>query len=197
VAGLDFTVVQERRDDPLNATRGAFLSVNLKVAPQFLGSDFDFLRELVQGVLLFDVGREMVWAQGYRVGAIQTKGGQRLPYDDLFQAGGPTTVRGFATDSLGPRTPAGEAIGGEALLVMNQELRYMNEATGLGGVLFWDAGNVFARLKDLDLKLKHALGVGLRYDSPVGLLRVDLALPLGKRDDDRGYQIYFGIGHSY
>ncbi len=197
VAAMDLSAVLERRDDPLNATRGSFLSVNLQLAPRLLGGDFDFIREFLQAAFLRDVSPSLVWAQGYRVGAIHTFGGQRLPFDDLFRAGGPTSVRGFGVDSLGPRTTARESTGGEGVIVMNQELRYQHDATGLGGVVFYDGGNVFERLKDVNFDLRHAVGAGFRYDSPVGLLRIDLALPLNKRDDDRAFQIYFGIGHAF
>lgn len=198
VAGIDLTAVHDQRDNPLNPTRGRFMSLNVLLAPQFLLSDFDFLKEFGQVSLVRGLGRSpLVWAQGYRVGLIQTLGGQRLPYDDLFKAGGPNSVRGFSIDSLGPRGPRREALGGEAVIVVNQELRYVHEVTGLGAAVFYDAGNVFAKVREVDLDLMHSAGVGVRYESPVGMLRLDLAFPLNRRPGDRAYQLNFGLGQAF
>jgi len=68
---------------------------------------------------------------------------------------------------------------------------------GLGGVVFWDAGNVFARASDLSLDLRHALGAGLRWDSPVGLLRVDVGFPLDRRTDEKAYRLFFSLGQAF
>jgi translocation and assembly module TamA len=167
-------------------------------SPQWLGSDFDFLREFAQASFVVPLRPGAVaWAQGYRLGLIQTMRGQRLPYDDLFKAGGPTSVRGFSLDSLGPTSLlTGEALGGKALVVINQELRFRHQ-TGLGAALFWDAGNVFAEASDLGFDLRHSLGVGLRYDSIIGLVRFDLAFPIARRPGEARYRFSFGLGQAF
>ena len=176
VGALDTSVVRDTRDNPLNPTRGAFISVNLSYAPRVLGSDFDYLRELVQASYNFPVGQAMTWSQRVSVGSIHTFGTDRLPISDLFKAGGPNSVRGFAIDALGPRTSAGEALGGGATLLLNEELRYQHP-TGFGAAVFYDAGNVYPTVRDFDLKLLHSVGVGLRYASGFGLRAVRPGLP--------------------
>jgi outer membrane protein assembly factor BamA/autotransporter translocation and assembly factor TamB len=196
VGALDTSVVRDTRDNPLNATRGAFISLNLSYAPKVLGSDFNYLRELLQASYNVPVGRAMTWSQRVSVGSIHTFGTDRLPISDLFKAGGPNTVRGFGIDVLGPRTSSGEALGGGATLILNEELRYQHP-TGFGAAVFYDAGNVYPTVRDFDLKLLHSVGVGLRYASGFGLVRVDLAFPLNRRPEDRSYQFWFGFGQVF
>jgi outer membrane protein assembly factor BamA len=196
VGALDTSVVRDTRDNPLNPTRGSFISLNLSYASRVLGSDFDYLRELVQASFNFPVGRAMTWSQRLSVGSIHTFAEDRLPITDLFKAGGPSTVRGFGTDALGPQTSAGEALGGGATIILNQELRYQHP-TGFGAAVFYDGGNVFPTVRDFDLKLLHSVGVGLRYSSGFGLVRVDVAFPLNRRPQDRSLQFWFGFGQIF
>ena len=198
VAGVDLSALRDTRDSPLNPSRGSFISLNVLVAPQVLRSDFDFVKEFGQVSLTRALGKSpMTWAHGYRVGLIQSFGRQRLPYDDLFKAGGPNSIRGFDLDSLGPRGTNNLALGGEAVIVINEELRYRNARTGLGGAVFYDAGNVFAKARDIDFRLRHSVGVGLRYDSPFGLLRFDVGFPLARRPDEHTYRFNFGLGQAF
>jgi outer membrane protein assembly factor BamA/autotransporter translocation and assembly factor TamB len=196
VGALDTSVVRDTRDSPLNPTRGSFVSVNLSYASRFLGSDFDYLRQLVQASYNFPIGRTMTWSQRYSVGTISSFGEDRLPISDLFRAGGPSTVRGFGLDALGPQTSAGEALGGGATLILNQELRYQHP-TGFGAAVFYDAGNVYPTVRDFDLKLLHSVGFGLRYAAGFGLVRVDIAFPLNRRPEDKSYQLWFGFGQIF
>jgi translocation and assembly module TamA len=170
--------------------------VNLSYASTVLGSDFDYLRQLVQASFNVPVGRAMTWSQRYSVGTISTFGTDQLPITDLFRAGGPSTVRGFGLDALGPQTSAGEALGGGATLILNQELRYQHP-TGLGAAVFYDAGNVYQTVHDFDLKLLHSVGFGLRYSAGFGLVRFDVAFPLNPRPEDRSYQFWFGFGQVF
>jgi translocation and assembly module TamA len=86
--------------------------------------------------------------------------------------------------------------GGEALLVLNQELRYLHP-WGIGAAVFYDVGNVFARVQDIDLTLRHSVGAGLRYESPIGMLRLDVGFPLNPRPGDRAYQWFFALGQAF
>jgi outer membrane protein assembly factor BamA len=193
---LDTSIVRDTRDNPLNPTRGSFMSLNVSVAPRLLGSDFDYVRELLQASFNMGIGRTMTWSQRYSIGTVNTFGDDRLPINDLFRAGGATTVRGYATDSLGPQTAAEEALGGGATFILNQELRYQHPS-GFGGAVFYDAGNVYERVTDFDLHLQHSVGFGIRYAAGFGLIRLDLGFPLNRRPQDRSYQLWFGFGQVF
>jgi outer membrane protein insertion porin family len=117
---------------------------------------------------------------------------QTLPGSERFFAGGDTTVRGFAFDQLGVRhDPFDETTdtvdssnypsGGSGLVVLNGELR-VPLGGSFGVVGFLDSGNVFKYARQIDLaQLRSAAGVGVRYKSPIGPIRVDLGFKLGRQ----------------
>jgi outer membrane protein assembly factor BamA/autotransporter translocation and assembly factor TamB len=193
VAGLDVSLLRDTRDDPLDARRGRFLSLSLEAAPRALGSDFDFVKGLAQFFVSKPFGETWTWAQGYRLGLAHPFHGEPLVSDEGFEAGGANSIRGFGVDEVGP---VGYPFGKEAVLVLNQELRY-HHPSGLGGVVFWDAGNTFATVGEASLDLRHALGVGLRWSSPVGLLRLDVGWPLSPREGESAYKLFFSFGQAF
>jgi outer membrane protein assembly factor BamA/autotransporter translocation and assembly factor TamB len=196
ISTLDSSLVRDSRDFVLDATRGRFLSLNLEYSPELLGSDLSFVKSFAQAFFYKRLSESLVWGQAYRTGLAWTFGGQDLIPEERFRAGGASSVRGYATDSLGPRDFLDDPAGGNATLVMNQELRYRHRS-GVGGVVFWDAGNVFARVEDIDFDLKHSLGIGLRWTSPVGLLRFDLGHALQPDPGARSWRYYFSFGQSF
>jgi outer membrane protein assembly factor BamA len=196
VAGVRLSLLGDTRDNPLDARRGHFLSLSLEYAPESLGSDFTFAKAFVEAFVSRRLNGALTWAQDYRLGLGWGFGGQQIRSSERFKAGGGHSVRGFATESLGPTDFLGDPAGGEAVLILNQELRY-HHPSGLGAALFYDAGNVFPRAEDLSLDLRHAVGVGLRWRSPVGLLRLDLGYPIQPQADERRYRVFFSLGQAF
>jgi outer membrane protein assembly factor BamA len=209
LGALDVSVIRDTRENPLNPRRGNFTSLNASWGPEAISADGgNFAKVFLQAFLARPVGASFTWAQGYRVGTATGLAQDlfvaterfRPVTTERFRAGGANSVRGYDTDSLGPRAILTDgrvvAAGGEAVLVLNQELRYQH-AGGLGAALFWDAGNIFAKGSNLGFDLRHALGFGLRYDSPVGMLRMDLGFPLNRKPGERSYQIFFGLGQAF
>jgi outer membrane translocation and assembly module TamA len=128
-----------------------------------------------------------------------------LPASERFFAGGSTTVRGFQIDKLGASntiTEAGFPRGGDAMLILNVELR-ATVWRDLGLVGFLDGGNVFARVADFDLaELRASPGFGLRYRSPIGPIRVDLGFKLRPRELSPGNfesrtAFHISVGHAF
>ena len=212
VAGIDASAVLSTRENILDTSHGQFYSATVTVDHSALGSDFSFIKGYGQAFLTRRVGKSLVWAQGYRLGLAAGFQGQRVPgftreFTERFRAGGANSIRGYATDVLGVIDPlTRESLGGEAVLVLNQELRYQGPRN-FGAAVFYDGGDVFDRIKDFSLNLRHSVGFGLRYGSGIGVIRVDLAFPLNQRrifdpegrliHEDRGYQIWFGLGHVF
>lgn len=205
LSSIQASAVRETRDSTLDAREGMFLSLSVELGPELIGSDFSFFKTTAQAFVARPVGDSLTWAQGLRIGfangldeqiAFQTALFGRST--EGFRAGGANSLRGFATDSVGPPGPIqGISRGGEALLVLNQEIRYRHPL-GIGLAAFYDGGNVYADAKDLwTFKLRHSLGAGIRYDSPVGLLRVDFGFPLNKRPGDRSFQWFFSLGQAF
>ncbi len=195
VARISSSLLRDTRDNILDPRRGRLLAFNIEVSPRFIGSDFRFVKGFAQASIARSLNPSLTWAQGYQIGLAQGLSGQDLDCPQLFQLGGPKILRGFALKSVGPVDPLC-GIGGGAAVVLGEELRYRHPS-GLGGALFYEAGNAFPRISDIDFKLRHVLGAGLRYESPVGLLRLDVGIPLGRRPGESTYRIYFGFGQAF
>ena len=215
ISKISVSAIRDTRNDALDPDAGVFLIADSELAARAFGSEVGFTRTFLQGFGFYRVpaARRIVLALGARVGAAHgfprtvvragsgghslaaPDGGpvvdvvQDLPASERFFAGGDTTVRGFSLDRLGTDatiSPTGFPTGGNGLVVLNAELRAVVVGS-FGAVGFIDAGNVFPRATDLDLgQLRAAAGVGLRYRSPVGPIRIDLGFKLDRRELARG-----------
>ncbi|HSN88159.1 MAG TPA: BamA/TamA family outer membrane protein, partial [Thermoanaerobaculia bacterium] len=195
--------IYDGRNDALDPTAGTFASLDLSGSGAFLGSDFEYARLFGQLNLYRRVttwkGRPIVWAQSTRLGLARAFGGQELLRDVRFFAGGEYSVRGYETETLGPEEVLGSfrrPAGGEALVVINEELRFPLLAD-VSGLLFLDLGQIWTDAGDVDTDLAKSLGLGLRARTPVGLLRGDVAFPLDRREGDPGYRFYIGLGNAF
>ena len=196
VARLTGSAVFDTRNNPLDTTRGWLASSTIEYAPASLGSDIRFVRYLGQAYR-FQPLRGVVLASAARVGLATALGGQLLILSERFFGGGARTVRGVPENALGPRDIFGDAAGGGALVVFNQEVRVpiYRWFTGVG---FVDVGNVFERPRAIDFTdLVGSFGVGLRVATPFALLRADVA-KLWSADVEQPIARWtFGIGHTF
>ncbi|MEO8074932.1 MAG: BamA/TamA family outer membrane protein, partial [Acidobacteriota bacterium] len=127
-----------------------------------------------------------------------------LPASERFFAGGDTTIRGFTLDTVGAAntiSPTGFPRGGNALLLMNGELRFP-VWKDFGAVVFVDGGNVFDRASEFDLgELRGSSGFGLRYRSPIGPIRLDIGFKMDRRtfagNLESGHAFHFSIGQAF
>jgi outer membrane protein assembly factor BamA len=196
VARLTSTFAWDRRDDPFQVRNGWFHTSGLEFGPPSLGSDLRFIRYLGQQYYFKELGGGVALASGARIG-FGRGFGQDLIRSEKFYAGGGTSLRGFAEDGIGEVDFLGDPVGGNSMLILNQELRFP-VYRWFRGVAFIDAGNVFRRASDFTLTdLESGGGVGIRFDSPMGLLRVDLGIPITDRKRQRSSRWYFGIGHAF
>jgi outer membrane protein insertion porin family len=193
--------IREHRDNPADATRGSFNSVDFSLAEKPIGSSSSFTRIFFQDSTYYPIGRRLVFARSVRFGLMNPLAGTLstdIPLPERFFAGGGESDRGFGLNQAGPRDPVtGFPVGGLAMLVFNQEIRFPMKlpfiGSKLGGALFYDAGNVFSRLGAITLRtapsafsqtsgnlsyFSHTVGFGFRYNTPIGPVRVDLAYQL-------------------
>lgn len=196
-------LVWDNREDPLLGTRGLLATLDLETSGDWLGSSFSYARAYGQASYyrpLFGLGAgSVVWAQSLRLGFAKAFQGQVLIPDVRFYAGGSYSVRGYPTESLGPREDLGGELfptGGSTLLVLNEELRVPLHPM-LVGVGFFDLGQVWASSSDFGQGLATSLGLGLRALTPIGVLRLDGAIPLDRRPGDPAYRVYFGFGNAF
>jgi len=195
VALLSGSGTWDTRDDPSNAARGTFVSSSVEHASSLLGSDLLFVRTMTQAYH-FRPWKRLVLATAGRFGVVRPLGGQDVIPSDRFYAGGARTVRGVPEDSLGP-TILGVPVGGEAMLTLNQEVRFPLYRW-LHGVAFVDAGNVFAQPSDIGFgSLVGSGGAGLRLVTPFVLLRVDYGKALWNVPAGGSGRWVFGIGQTF
>jgi len=235
VSEFSGTWFRDTRDNPADASKGSFNTADLSVAGTAIGSSASFFRLFLQNSTYRPITRNWSFARSARLGILQpfastvslsfpaptqTPLPQVIPLPERLFGGGGTSLRGFALNQAGPRDSlTGFPVGGQAMLVLNQELRFPLKlpfvGTSLGGALFYDGGNVYSRLTRMTFRwsppepvfktaypglppgrfnparcvenctnelnyFSHTVGLGLRYATPVGPIRVDLGYELNR-----------------
>jgi translocation and assembly module TamA len=175
--------------------RGLFFGVDLSFASERLGSDLTLVALFNQLRYFRKLPLGLGWAQSWRTGLVDARN-DTIPTGERLFVGGEFSVRGYPDRSLGPLDDEGVALGGEVEFIVNQEL-HRPILRGLDGLVFFDAGNVWPSLQELDSELFESAGCGLRYASPIGPLRLDVAFPLDRREGDDEVRYYFGFGNVF
>jgi outer membrane protein insertion porin family len=202
VSGPSTSLVNDTRDDPVDPHRGHFASADVQLSSKALGGD-SFLKAFLQASHYERVAARLVLALSARLGLAGTFGDapELLPRPDRFYAGGDYSIRGFELDTVGPLTPGStgelEPTGGNAVVIGSAELR-LDAGRFFSLAAFTDIGNVYAVVSRLDLTdLRYTAGVGLRYRSALGPLRVDWGYKLDRRSYESPYQFHFTLGHAF
>jgi len=194
---LGLALLRDGRDNRLNPKRGSYFSASLTYAPKSLGSDLPFISFFFQFTQTATIQRGLVWSGSLRLGLADAFDRDIIP-SRRFYAGGGNSVRGFKLDSLGPRDKyLDRPTGGEATFIVNNELRFPLWGN-LGAAVFYDLGNVFATIPDMNISdLRNSAGIGLRLNSPLGLLRLDLGFNLNPRDGEPRAILFFSLGQAF
>jgi translocation and assembly module TamA len=199
LVGLPLSVIYDDTDRPLDATRG--IKITGSVAPYLGFGDaariFGIGRVQASTYYALDAEARMVLAA--RIGFGSIVGGEigEIPSTRLFFAGGGGSVRGFDYKSLSPRGPTGRLTGGRSLVEGSLEAR-MKITETIGVVPFIDVGQAYAgAFPDGSEKLRIGVGLGLRYYTGLGPIRVDVATPLGRRKGESPYAVYVSIGQAF
>jgi translocation and assembly module TamA len=199
------------QDSPLqDATHG--LRVSLGVTPTLsIGHpNTRFFITQATGSLYFDLKNiGLNKTPGRSILALRALGGLAagasefaLPPDQRFYAGGSGTIRGYRYQSVGPLFPNGNPIGGTAINAGTAEYR-QRIGTNFGTAFFIDGGNVSKNLSPFNGTLRFGAGAGVRYYTPIGPIRLDIALPLQRRhgpgvpNPDDAFEVYIGLGQAF
>ena len=178
-------------DDPLFPSKGVVFDVSLQGAAEPLLSATSFLRgrAFLGGYL--SLGRWIFAGRG-EAGVIVTDEFDKIPRSLRFFTGGDRSVRGYSYDSLAPENEEGTLIGGKYLLVGSLEAMFpvVGDDWYLAG--FVDTGNAYI---DPEAELKTGAGLGVRWRSPVGMVRLDVAQPLDGRDGLP--RLHLGLGAAF
>ncbi|MCF8032125.1 MAG: BamA/TamA family outer membrane protein [Desulfarculaceae bacterium] len=200
ISSVPLGIIYDSRDSLLDATKGTYGRLEVETAMTLLGSDLGFIRAEadLRHVL------PLPWERWYL--AMRAAGGmawalpgtETVPIIRRFFPGGSDSVRGYPYQRLGPLDSQGRPLGGESMALGSVEVRFPVYKE-LGGVVFMDVGNAWERVEDSFGSLRYTTGVGLRYNTPVGPLRVDIGYqlnPPANEPFDR-YEAYLSVGQAF
>ncbi len=194
IARLSGSYIRDQRNDPINPTRGDYITGTFQVANRAFGSEVNFTSLFAQGSF-FRPAKDAVIATSVRLGWNQPYGGTKsLPITERYFAGGSTTLRAFSLDEAGPEG------GGNALAIINAEYRFPIPflISDLGGAFFYDTGTTFPRLSDFNFgDFTHTAGFGFRYETPLGPIRVDFGFNLNRQPHESHSKVFFTLGHTF
>jgi len=182
------TLSRLKADNVLFPRRGYSWSADMRGAAALLVSDTTFFRGEATGRAVYPLAEQARVLFRLQAGGMTVEDFAELPTTERFFAGGDRSVRGYKYQSLGPADESGENTGGRYLLTSSAEVDYLVWKKW-GGALFIDAGNAD---DDFPPNLEIAAGAGLRWKTPVGMLRLDVAHPFSNSDDN--LRIHVSIG---
>jgi outer membrane protein insertion porin family len=193
---IELALTRDTRDNIFEPTRGSRNSLELSFAG--LGGDTEFYKVVAESAWFFPLPVfNLVWAVRGLFGMVEGYGGQEVPIFERFFLGGPTTLRGQGTREVSPRDAAGERIGGDKELVFSTEL-LIPVLPRFRLALFFDAGNAYGFGTDFDpTDLRLGAGVGVRFFSPLGPLRLDLGYNLDREPGEKEFQVHFTVGSPF
>ncbi|WP_174802081.1 autotransporter assembly complex protein TamA [Martelella limonii] len=189
---------RDTRNDPLNATKGVYILTNAEPSYDFLNSESFAAFEAV-GSTYLTFGEEERFTLAGRIGAGTIVGGsdlQDIPATDRFYAGGGGSVRGYAYKSISPRLANGEETGGRSYVGATVEAR-IGVTKNIQVVPFIDAADVSVDYFPDFSDIRAGAGIGVRYLTGFGPIRLDVAVPLDRYPGGDNYGIYAGIGQTF
>jgi outer membrane protein insertion porin family/translocation and assembly module TamA len=205
---IGFDISQNTADSVLDPKRGSQLAAHVEQAGRILPGTFQYTSVSLEGRHYLPLsGGAMVLASRAQFGNIRPYGDSQanVPFSKRFFLGGATSIRGWGRYEVSPLSGGGTPLGGASMFMFSEELR-ARVVGNVGGVIFLDAGNVWlnslsARLDDL----RYAIGVGLRYQTPIGPIRLDYGyqlnpipgLVINGEPETRRWRVHFSIGQAF
>ncbi|MDE1149413.1 MAG: autotransporter assembly complex protein TamA [Azospirillaceae bacterium] len=199
LVGVPVTLNFDNTDNLLNPTRG--YRWNAGVTPYFspFGDSGTFIigKAGGSGYWALDDAKDYVLAARLNMGAVYGGTLAAVPADKRFFAGGGGSVRGYAYQKVGPLDSSNDPTGGRSLVETSFEMR-IRLTDSIGLVPFIDGGNAYeSAYPDLSQGLRWGAGLGVRYFTSFGPLRLDVGVPLDRRSGDSMWQLYVSIGQSF
>ncbi|MBC7361576.1 MAG: BamA/TamA family outer membrane protein [Candidatus Aminicenantes bacterium] len=168
------TFIQDRRDDTFNPQNGYFFSLALERAYPLLHTESNFIKLFAKFQYFYPLATNINFYTTLRLGLASGT----VPIPERFFAGGSNSFRGEGFERLGPKdSESGLPLGGKAVFLLNMETKFLllKKLPDLYGAIFYDVGNVYPEIKDFNfLDLSQAVGLGLRYRTPLGPVRFDM-----------------------
>ena len=190
---------RDTRDNRFDPSKGWDASVSVEYAGGPLGGTNYFTRYETIMSYYYTPFSQITYGLRGRIGYIAGNEGHPIPLYERFRLGGINTLRGFKAYSVGPTAPTGEVIGGDKQILFNFEMIFpIAKEIKLKGLLFFDAGNVWDVAQPYDLTdLRKSVGIGFRWFSPMGPLRVEWGYNLSPRTGESRSSWDFTVGTLY
>jgi translocation and assembly module TamA len=200
LAGVPTFAAYDTSNDILDPTGGIHLRAEVTPYVGTYSDEFTaFLRGDVVGSTYFplDDSDRFVLAVRGRVGSVIAQDLARVPAGRRIYSGGGGSVRGYSERSIGPLDASGDPTGGLSVVEGGAEVR-ANIAWDVGAAVFIEGASVSEEMvPTFSEGVQYAAGVGLRYYSPIGPIRMDVGFPLNPRSTDDSFQIYFSVGQAF
>ncbi|ADY73324.1 surface antigen (D15) [Desulfurobacterium thermolithotrophum DSM 11699] len=191
--------IYDKRNNTFNPTKGYLTQLTLLLSGLILGGNTDYYKVNTKFLYLLPLFKSSVIALRTGVGIIEPIRGSTVPLQDRFYLGGAESIRGYKYGTISPKDEKGNFIGGNAYLLLSIENRF-NFKKNLQFALFYDSGNVFPQINNVDLnflKWYSSVGIGLRYITPVGPLRIDYGFKLKKVSGEGRGRIHISFGFPF
>ncbi len=199
ISSVALTHTFDQRDDVIQTRRGLLTKATVEFADEALGSELDFVRARLNQSFFVALSENATMGFSLRTGVIiPIEDTETIPIQERFFNGGENTVRSFKENELGPKDSDNNPIGGEAWSVGSVEWR--NTIVGnLDGALFYDIGNVVLDYDDyFEFRgLREAIGIGVRYQLPVGPMRLDWGVNPDPDGDEVRSVLHFSVGMAF
>ena len=195
VAALPGTLAYDGSDDLLNPTRGFRFAARVSPELSFRGKAFGYARSQIDGSVYLPTSRRVVLAARTRLGSIAGARRDVIAPSRRFYAGGGGSVRGYGYQDIGPRDVDNDPIGGRSIagLAVGARIRVGD----FGIVPFLDAGNIYTTALPRFTGMRYGAGLGARYYTSFGPIRVDVGTPLNPRRGDPKIAVYVSLGQAF
>ena len=196
---LSLALVYDTRNDLSNTTGGIYLGWTNDLTGAILGGTDSYARSSFQSRYFHRVTSTTVLASGLEVGWMdRLRGSEEVPLGERFYTGGANTVRGFRYQCVGPLDLGGKPVGGLFMSVINLVELRQDVYRMLGAVVFIDLGNVWSRIHAFHPRdFRPSAGIGLRLNTPIGILRGDFGINLDRRNGEPQTRFHFNVGQAF
>jgi outer membrane protein insertion porin family len=196
---LGLSLVHDTRNVLSNTTSGVYLEWNGELTGVIFGGTDNFARSSLQAKYFRPLTSTTTLASAFEVAWMgRLRGTEEIPLGERFYTGGPNTLRGFRYQHVGPLDGRGTPVGGLFKSVLNLVEIRQDVYRMIGAVLFVDIGNVWSHIQALHPRdYRTSAGMGLRINTPIGILRGDLGVNLAPRDDEPRTRFDFSVGQAF
>jgi translocation and assembly module TamA len=195
IGALPASLTYDGSDDLLNPAKGFRLGARVSPEVSLQGSAFGYVVTQVDGSIYQPMSDRVVLAARTRLGSIFGASADRIAPSRRFYAGGGGSVRGYGYQDIGPRDANNKPIGGKSLAEFSLEARVRFGTFGV--VPFIDAGNISTSFLPRFRDLRIGAGMGLRYYSNFGPIRIDVGTPINPQKGDPKVAVYVSLGQAF